>query len=468
MTSEHRLIITEGDYQRLARHVGVTADERMAFLYCGRTSSGTRTDWLVREIDLPDDAEYRRQSFGRVTLKAEAAVGRVLRARQHAGFGDVHSHPFTDQPYPSGTDQHGVRDQLRVLGDLAPNAVLLRMIAGARGALFAEVFDADANAMVPLSEVVILGRGRRQVLRPVNATEATARTVEALDTRTAAVLGEAARALRSMRVLVIGAGGVGSAVLSQIAGLVDQVDIVDPDDIEAHNLPRLLQAGESDVGHPKADVVAGAMTRRFARLVARPHAGRFPDGRSEELFRAADFVFCCPDHHAVRWAAASLAARTMRPLVEVGCGGRRGSDGAITALGYHVRFQVPGGPCLACNGLDLSRLEDPASTQTKVAAGYIEGDGAVQGELVTLTARAAADAVDVFVRYATGYAGAARGHIYFDALNFTSLDLTGAYAPDPACSLCGDGEHSVRAAGDELNEEQRVLPPPQEVADAAV
>lgn len=80
-------------------------------------------------------------------------------------------------------------------------------------------------------------------------------------------------------------------------------------------------------------------------------------------------------------------------------------DGKLSSLGYHVRLQIPGGPCLVCNGLDTSRLEDPSTTETKRANNYVENGQEVAGELACLTTRAAADAVDVFLRYCTGYIG---------------------------------------------------------------
>ena len=70
----------------------------------------------------------------------------------------------------------------------------------------------------------------------------------------------------------------------------------------------------------------------------------------------------------------------MTPLIEVGCGGRADSN-SLTSLGYHVRLQVPGGPCLACNGLDLSKLEDPSTTSAKRQAGYIDNSDEVRAEL---------------------------------------------------------------------------------------
>lgn len=463
MQIPNRLIIRQTDFDALTRHLQSSRDERMAFLYCGRAATPERIDWLVRELDLPRDDEYRRQGPARVTLTSEAAFGRVRRARSRTGFIDVHSHPFTEHPWPSALDDDGASRQRTVLEDLAPQTSLIRLIFGKSGNVFGQVRDNVRDSWVPLAEVLVLGRSARRSIRPVNTPGEESDAPCDLDKRTRTVVGARAAELRKSRTLVIGAGGVGAAVLTQLAGLVGRLDVVDPDTIEPHNLPRLFYAGESDVGSYKVQVAERALGSRLGRLEVRGHVGAFPDDVSKQWFGEADFVFCCPDHHAVRWAAASLASMNMKPLVEVGCGGRRGTSGTIDALGYHVRLQVPAGPCLACNGLDLARLEDPTSTETKKRAGYVDGDNTIRGELVTLTTRAAADAVETFVRYMTGYAGNAPGHLYFDALGSKAMDLSGGYQSDPGCSLCGEGEHCVRGIGDLPAEEHRILSPDGEV-----
>jgi len=50
------------------------------------------------------------------------------------------------------------------------------------------------------------------------------------------------------------------------------------------------------------------------------------------------------------------------------------------------------------NSTVRDRLEDPATTEEKKRRGYIEDGAEVAGELAPLTTRAAADAVDVFLR----------------------------------------------------------------------
>jgi hypothetical protein len=149
-----------------------------------------------------------------------------------------------------------------------------------------------------------------------------------------------------------------------------------------------------------------------------------------------DFLFVCPDHNAVRFSASRFAAANLLPLIEVGCGGKVTED-ELSALGYHVRLQVPGGACLCCNGLDVTKLEDPSTSEAKKQYEYIEDGSDIPGELAPLTTRAAADAVDVFLRYCTGYAGTPPLHLYNDSLHLKTLDLTDSYSAQPGCPACG-------------------------------
>ncbi|WP_426593507.1 HesA/MoeB/ThiF family protein [Cellulomonas sp. McL0617] len=63
--------------------------------------------------------------------------------------------------------------------------------------------------------------------------------------------------LRSAHVLVLGAGGLGSAVLMNLAGLgVGALTVVDQDLVELRNFARQFTYTEAEIGQPKADRVA--------------------------------------------------------------------------------------------------------------------------------------------------------------------------------------------------------------------
>ncbi|MDR6867735.1 adenylyltransferase/sulfurtransferase [Microbacterium resistens] len=68
---------------------------------------------------------------------------------------------------------------------------------------------------------------------------------------------DAQRRLRAARVLVIGAGGLGSAVVPLLAGTgIGTIGVLDDDRVELSNLPRQLSHGVADVGRLKTESLA--------------------------------------------------------------------------------------------------------------------------------------------------------------------------------------------------------------------
>ena len=310
------------------------------------------------------------------------------------------------------------------------------MIASRDGQIWAAVRTSELRREQSLQEIRVHGPGGIRILRPSNGPANARPSPRAADSRHLAVLGEENLArLRRLHIAVIGIGGVGSMVTRLVGSLVARLILIDPDKLEPHNAPRLWYAGASSRG-AKVIVAQRALQRAFPDLKVTARVAAFPSPETIALIRQADFVFVCPDHHAVRDAASRTASAEMLPLIEVGCGGRK-EERKLSSLGYHVRLQIPGGPCLACNGLDTSRLEDPETTRAKRSSGYIEDGEEVAGELGCLTARAASDAVDVMLRYWTGYVGAPPIHLYVDALHLKSLDLSHSFGVRADCPTCG-------------------------------
>src|SRR5690554_188780 len=67
----------------------------------------------------------------------------------------------------------------------------------------------------------------------------------------------AQRRLRAARVLVLGAGGLGSALVPALAGAgIGTIGIVDDDVVELSNLHRQLSHGVADIDRPKVDSLA--------------------------------------------------------------------------------------------------------------------------------------------------------------------------------------------------------------------
>jgi len=431
---EFSLIATAALWDQLEEHFSRSNLERLAFGYCSASLSDARIRLLLEGIALPGDDAYSRQDLTRVVLRAERTIPYLIRAKGAAALMDVHSHPTSEIPSPSLTDEKAADQQYDSIQGPASGAFLLRIIRSGNARIWAAV--QTANGTEPLYGVYVHGPKGLHIIRPVNSFY-TAPLLSAADKRSISVLGrDGVIRAKQLRVAVIGIGGVGSMVARLLAGVVGSLSLIDPDQLEPHGAPRLWYAGTGSQG-AKVTLAKRMIKRAFPDLPVQELIGSFPSREADSLVRSADFVFVCPDHHTVRYAASHFAAKEMLPLIEVGCGGRM-IDGKLSALGYHVRLQIPDGPCLVCNGLDTSRLEDPNTTRMKRSGGYIEDGSEVAGELGCLTTRAAADAVDMFLRYCTGYAEPLPTHLYSDVLNLRTLNLSTTFAKRPDCPICGE------------------------------
>lgn len=431
-----QLVAPAAIWDRLCQHLTGHAAERMAFGYCAASRSDRGLRLLLREVDLPRDHEYATQHQAGVVLGAAETIPYLLRAKGVAALLDAHSHPFAEVPSPSHTDDGAARHQYTSLQAVAPGAALLRIIISRDGQIWAAVHTSELQRGQSLQEIRIHSPGGVRILRPFNAPATASPALRSIDSRNLAVLGDESLAkMRRLHIAVIGLGGVGSMVARLTASLAARLILIDPDELDQSGTPRLWYAGAASRG-PKVTVAKRALKRAFPDLKVTARVEAFPAPETISLIQQADLIFACPDHLAVRDTASRIAAAEVLPLIEVGCGGRM-DEGRLSSLGYHVRLQIPGGPCLACNGLDTSRLEDPDTTRAKRSLGYIEDGGEVAGELGCLTTRAASDAVDVLIRYWTGYAGPPPLHLYVDALRLKSLDLSPSYGSRAECPVCG-------------------------------
>jgi len=436
-------------WDRLAAHMNAAVVERMGFGYCGMAGPACQRRYMVRELDLPDDSEYGSQNEFHVALSAEHVARRAVRARDCRAFLDVHSHPFAAEPTPSRIDRLNAVRQHRALSTWAHGLPLIRIIFGCEGVVWAGIQRFPGGPVTPVDEIEVAGPDRLIRIQPRNASPPAAEPARQSDVRTREVVGDAGiTALRRLRVAVVGLGGTGSVASRLLAGAgVGELYCIDGDVIEAHNAPRLWYYSAGTESQMKATVAHREILRAFPDMRLESVAEPFPAARAQSALAAASVVVCCVDHSAVRFALACWCARRMIPLVDVGCGGRR-EGGRLVALGYQVRLQAPGGPCLVCNGLDTRQLEDPETTTMKQRMGYIDGGEEVSGELAVLTTRAAADAVDVVLRYVTGYVPAVPWHVRGEMVSFRTIDASDAYPPWTDCPLCGSGSNSVLGTGE--------------------
>ncbi|MET0497799.1 MAG: HesA/MoeB/ThiF family protein [Steroidobacteraceae bacterium] len=130
-------------------------------------------------------------------------------------------------------------------------------------------------------------------------------------------VGEAGQArLQNARVLVIGAGGLGSAVLQYLgAAGIGCLVIVDPDRVEESNLHRQPIYRMSDIGSFKAQAARKALLDTNPGLRIDAACEQFTPANAARLVAAADVIVDAADSFAVTYVASDECRRANKALV---------------------------------------------------------------------------------------------------------------------------------------------------------
>lgn len=127
---------------------------------------------------------------------------------------------------------------------------------------------------------------------------------------------EAQRRLADARIVVLGAGGLGSAVVPILAAAgIGTIVVIDDDDVDVTNLHRQLLHAPDDVGRPKVDSAADAALALSPGTEVVPVRVRFDDDDADDLLEGADLVIDGTDDILTRYVADDAAARAGIPLV---------------------------------------------------------------------------------------------------------------------------------------------------------
>jgi adenylyltransferase/sulfurtransferase len=126
----------------------------------------------------------------------------------------------------------------------------------------------------------------------------------------------AQRRLAAARVLVIGAGGLGTAVAPVLAASgVGTIGLVDDDVVELSNLHRQLAHGVADIGRPKVDSLADAIAAIDPGCRVVRHPERVTAATLPGILADYDLLVDGSDNFPTRYLANDAAALAGLPLV---------------------------------------------------------------------------------------------------------------------------------------------------------
>lgn len=154
------------------------------------------------------------------------------------------------------------------------------------------------------------------------------------------------RKLQDGRVVVVGAGGLGSAALGYLAAAgVGYLRIVENDTVSLSNLQRQILYTTPDLGQSKAEVAAMRLSRLNPGCRIEIDDRRLASGNAAELLSGCGVVVDCTDNYAARYAIDDYCADAGVPMVYGTAeqfGGQVSVFHAAGAAGYRQLY--PEGP----------------------------------------------------------------------------------------------------------------------------
>lgn len=233
--------------------------------------------------------------------------------------------------------------------------------------------------------------------------------------------GQGQSKLRRSRVLVIGAGGLGSPVLSYLAAAgVGTIGIIDDDTVSLSNLQRQVLFNEDQLDMPKVFAAQSQLAKLNPFITVLPFNRRLTADDAEQLFADYDLIIDGTDNFAARQLVNGASVATGKPLL----------SGAITQWeGQISMFNAnPTTPCYAC----LFPIEPADGLAPDCAAAGVMG--ALPGIIGSMMAAEA-------IKHITDAGQILSGQmLIFDALYNETRKLK--ITKNPKCHVCG-GHHDT-------------------------
>ncbi len=223
--------------------------------------------------------------------------------------------------------------------------------------------------------------------------------------------------IKAARILIIGAGGIGSAVIPALAASgVGMMRIVDDDVVSLSNLQRQTLFATSDVGRPKVVIAAERIAALNPHVMVETQALRVDAVNLPALLGGVDMVIDGSDNFATRLAVSDAATAAHVPLVSAAIAQFQGQVGTFTGW-------VDGAPCYRCFVGDAHDPDDCDSC-------------AEQGVLGAMVAMVGGFAAVEALRIIIGFGNDAIGKLHIiDGLepSWRTMRLP----KDPGCTGCG-------------------------------
>lgn len=450
MSMRCTLHIAQRQYNALRDHLfQADGDEHGAVLKAGLVQVNGQTRLVVKEVHLAvDGVDYLPSRVGYRALAPTFIHRFITQCRdERLVYLAVHNHHGDDRVAFSSIDLESHKRGYPALLDIAKGMPVGALVFAPR-AVEADIWMPNGHRLT-LDHAVVVGPTLQRLYPHPRAVDLASSKSHDRQLRMFGRKGQAQLARASVG--VIGAGGVGSLVCEYLARLgVGEIIVVDPDDIDATNLSRVVGATRDDVkAGLKKVTIAGrhvAEANPAPRLIA--IEGDVANDKVAARLRMCDYLFLAADSMRARLVFNALVQQYLIPGVQLGAKIQGEGDSSEFDAWSAIRAVRPADGCLWCNQLiDKTQLAQEAkSDEERRQQAY--GTSEPSPSVISLNAVAAAHGVNDFLFDFLALRPTSDGvqyrHLHAVATRPASVHPRRSLT----CSECGEGQSSRFGCGD--------------------
>ncbi|NCC76378.1 MAG: HesA/MoeB/ThiF family protein [Clostridia bacterium] len=236
--------------------------------------------------------------------------------------------------------------------------------------------------------------------------------------------------LQKSRVLVVGAGGLGSPILMNLAGAgVGHLTLIDHDTVSMSNLNRQFLYTVADIGQPKATIARQRLLAYHPDVEVTALDQTFTDELARQVIPGQDLVVAAVDNRAARRLINHACYRLEKPWID---GGVRGFSGSVAV------YRPGKTACFDCR-FDLAEENLDCALETGMAANLTatpKRSAATIGALGATASVIGSLEADLALCLLLGLGDPLQGEILYyhgRTLDFQRV----AVAARPDCLICG-------------------------------
>ena len=223
--------------------------------------------------------------------------------------------------------------------------------------------------------------------------------------------------LLNSHILVIGAGGLGSAAAPYLAAAgVGHITLVDHDEVELTNLQRQIMHAESSIGKSKVASGKEFLLRLNSSIKIETIQAKATASLLDELLPSVDLVLDCTDNFSTRHLINAACVKNHIPLVS---GSALKFDGQVSVFDS----RNPNSPCYACIFSPDEQFEEVSCSSMGIFSPLVGIIGAMQ----------AAQALQVLI----GFGESLVGRMLLWNGRITQIDEI-RISRNSECSVCGE------------------------------